>query len=220
MKKIISLSLIILAFATGIAKAQKTKAFEGTVTYEITYPGMQIDPAQTGQLPTSMTIKVKGVKSRMDMVTGVVSQSVVSDATLRTQLVLLDVMGQKYAIRSTAADLDTAFNKIPPAKIELKTETKDIAGYACKKATVTEEEQTYDIWYTEEIGPESNFANPSLHGIKGMLMEYETEQKGIKSKLTVKTVKAEKIKDITFMQPAEYKELTKEEIKSMFGGGE
>ena len=218
MKKIFSLLLVMAALASGSAHAQKSKAFEGTLTYEITYPGMQIDPAQAGQLPTSMTIKIKGTKTRQDMVVGVVSQSGISDAATRTQIALIDMMGQKYAIRTTPADLDTAFKKIPAAKIELKSDTKEIAGYVCKKATVTEEDQTFDVWYTEEIGTESNFANPSMREIKGMLMEYESDMNGIKMKMTVKSVKAEKVKDVLFMMPADYKELTKEEVKAMFGG--
>ena len=218
MKKILTLLIIFAAFTTGSVKAQKSKAFEGTITYDITYPGMQIDPAQAGQLPTSMTIKVKGTKTRMDMVVGVVSQSAISDAATRTQIALIDMMGQKYAIRTSPADLDTAYKKMPAAKIEFKNDTRDIAGYSCKKATVTEEDQTYDIWYTDAFGTESNFSNPALREVKGMLMEYESDMNGIKMKMTAKTIKAEKIKDILFMMPADYKELTKEEVKSMFGG--
>lgn len=215
---LVAVIFFIGGFST-ITLAQKGKPFEGTITYDISYPGSTMD-AGGGQLPTSVIITIKGEKQRMEQLGGMATVTAISDSKTKNQLILIDAMGNKMAYRVAGKETDSALAATTPAKIKMVDETKDIAGYKCKKAEVTYDDNAAIYYYTEDIIVDNpNWSGP-FREIKGVLMEYEQTQNGLKMKFTAKTVKAEKIKDTKFMMPTDYKELTKEELKQLMGSGE
>lgn len=217
-KAFLTIVIFLIAGINTLVNAQKGKSFEGTITYDITYPGSTMDAG--GQLPTSVIITIKGDKQRMEQLGGMATITAITDSKLKSQLILIDAMGNKMAYRVAAKETDSALATTTPAKVKILDETKDIAGYKCKKAEVTIDDNTAIYYFTEDMGIDNpNWSSP-FREIKGMLMEYEQSQNGLKMKFTAKTVKAEKIKDTKFMMPTDYKELTKEELKQMMGGGE
>jgi hypothetical protein len=55
--------------------------------------------------------------------------------------------------------------------------------------------------------------------IPGTMLEYSMNEKGMIMQLTAISVEKEKISDTEFETPEGFKEVTQDEIKSMFGGG-
>ena len=107
----------------------------------------------------------------------------------------------------------------------MTTETKDIAGYKCKKAQVTTEEDgvktSYDVWFTDELGGRDiNFYNPIYKDINGVLMEFYMKTPQISFKFSASNVEKKSVSAKDFEIPADYKLTTKEELKSKFGMGE
>jgi len=110
-----------------------------------------------------------------------------------------------------------------PPKIVYLDETKDIAGYTCKKAeyiTLDEydEEVTTIVYYTEDIGsPSMNFGG-QFNGLIGYPMEYIMQTDEGTITFSVSALKSKKIKDTEFLIPTDYEELSPEQVKEMFGG--
>ena len=84
-----------------VIKAYSQKPFEGVITYKITYPDNKFTESQMAMFPKILTVAIKGEKSRTDIQTGMGNTIEISDYTTKTKTTLMDMMGQKFAIRST-----------------------------------------------------------------------------------------------------------------------
>jgi GLPGLI family protein len=219
MKKLIfTFGLIISLLSITNLYAQKDAAagFQGTITYTITVEG-ELDAMSKAQMPTEMVQTFKGTKIKTEQKSSMGNQTIISDNTEMTSVILLDMMGNKMAIKQSKEDTEKAVKEMPTPKITYTEETKDIAGYKCKKVTLENEGEKMDAYYTEEI----LVTNPNMlsmfKDIKGVLLEFAQVSGGITLKMTAKEVKKGKIKDSIFEIPSDYKIMTPEELKSMFG---
>ncbi len=225
MKILIKTILIAVLFISINASAQAQKLFSGTIEYEITYPGADLDPATAASLPTSLSMTVSGKKSRVDMSQGMMNIIKINNAETMSSISLLDIVGQKYCIKTNKEEIEKAIAELPEAKVTLTEETKDIAGKKATKAVIifTEEdgtETTEEIYFCPEIGGDGfNFDTP-YRNINGGLLEYKMVSGDITMLFTAKEIKSKKIKDTVFMIPSDYQEVTPEELQSIFGGME
>jgi GLPGLI family protein len=213
--------LTIISFVIGYsAKAQSKKAFEGTIVYSLNFDDAGLDPASVAMLQgREMVISIKGDKSRVDMDMGIMKTSTIADNKTGTAITLMDMMGQKMAIKMTKEEIEKQRAEIKAPTIKYTDETKEIAGYKCKKAiAVTEEGDELTIYYTDEIPNGNSAANNQFVGLNGFPLEYQTIQKGLKMLVTAKSVKPGKVEDSKFKVPNDYKEITQDQLKSMFGG--
>jgi len=225
MKKLFSYlllaTLVTIIFPVLVIAGDKN--FEGIITYKISYPDSKFTESQMAMFPKQMSVMIKGSKSKTEMITGMGNQTEINDYTEKSKISLLDMMGQKYAIKETAADIQKEMEKEPPAKVEVTNETKTIAGYLSKKAIVTTnqdgEKTVYEVWFTEELGSKDvNFADPVYKDINGVLMEFLMKTPQITMKFTVSSVEKKNVAAKEFEIPSDYKLTTKEELKSKFGG--
>jgi len=219
------MALFVVIFFAYSVNAQKTKAFQGTITYDITYTGANITPAEKAQLPVTSTVTVKDCKTKTEMVTGPVTQAAITDGATKSEIVLIDYMGTKYALKLSTAEISEGMAKATMPKVTLTPDTKVIAGFTCKKAILTTVQEdssiTKDtIYYTEEIGcSDLNFSS-TFKDIPGAILEYTEYIAQIEatSVYKAKEVKKSKISDNIFLIPSDYQEVTKEEFKKAFGG--
>ena len=221
MKKLMSLSLLFFVSAVLVAG----KPFDGIITYKISYPDTKYTEAQLAMFPKMMSISIKGSKSRTEMNIGMGKQVFIVDYVAKTKVTLIDMMGQKYAIKQTSQDIEKENADLPRGTVVITNETKNIAGYVCKKAIVTSNEDgvktTFDVWFTDELGgKDANFDDPLYKDINGVMMEFVIKTPQISMKLSATSVEKKAIADKDFEIPAEFTLTTKDELKSKFGGGE
>lgn len=217
------LTVALITFFFPFVMIAGDKSFEGIITYKITYPDSKFTESQMAMFPKLMTVTIKGSKSKTEMATGMGNQTEIIDYDEKSKVALLDIMGQKYAIKETAEEIRKDMEKQPAGKVEVTNETKTIAGFLSKKAIVTTdddgEKTVYEAWFTEELGTrEVNFSDPVYKDIKGVLMEFLMQTPQISMKFTVSSVEKKNVSSKEFEIPSEYKLTTKEELKSKFGG--
>lgn len=216
----IGMAIILFAFSScSILNNGGPKPFEGVVTYSVTYSG-DFDPSQKAQMPSEQKIYVKDSKRMTSIVSAMYSMKNIVDVSNNTGLLLIDMMGNQYFKKITEEDMKKALEDQPEITIDFVDETKEIAGYKCKMAEVTDADGNITVmYYTEDIEIENpNYGTP-YDKIKGVLMEYSSEQNGITSTMTVKSIEETKVKAKEFAIPTGYVELTEEQAKQMFGGG-
>lgn len=209
--------------SSGFAHAQKT--FEGLITYKITYPDNKFTDSQMSMFPKILTVAIKGAKSRTDIQSGMGNTITISDYNTKSKIALLDMMGQKYAITSTWEEIQKEMASEPKGQVQLTSETKTIAGYNCKKAVVTVDDKgtkyTIDAFYTGELGPQAaNFDNSVYKDINGVLLEFAIKTPQLTMRFTATAVEKKTISASEFEIPSDYTAITKEELKSKFGGME
>jgi GLPGLI family protein len=224
MKKLM-LATCLMFISAVMVKAQKASAFQGMVVYDMSFEGANLPPEALAMLKGStVTTYIKGEKRRIDTSTPMSSQSAIVDEKSKTIVTLMDVMGEKYLIKMNEADVKKETEKNPQPSIKYLDDTKEIAGYKCKKAelavkTSEGKEETVHVFYTTEI-PASDLKS-AYKGLKGFPMEYTINQSGMKITMVASKVSKESIADNKFELPKEgYKETTMEEFqKSMMQMG-
>lgn len=214
------LSLLSCTTVLGLTASGTIKS--GKVVFEITYPDLQLDQQSMAMMPSESVLYFREDKSRVEVNMAMGSTTIIFDNKKNTGTMLMDFMGNKMALDMDPEEMNKGKNKDAKPIIEISTETKKIAGYNCKKATVTQvergEDMKFEVWFTDEISAHNN-SSLGWEEIKGFLMEYSTFQNGALMKMTARSVKEMEVKDELFMIPGDFKKVTREEMKSMFGGG-
>ena len=215
------LFLLSLAAIAAFSFTNYTSDFEGKIVYSVSVEGANLPPEAKAMFEGSeMTTYIKEAKSRTDMNMGFQNTTTISDAKSKSSVLLMDIMGNKYKIKndeSTKKDNE----KKQDASVKYSDDTKEIAGYKCKKAEITFADksgtsQATTIYYTEEIPNHMGYdsRNSTFKDIKGMPLEFEIQaQNGMKMKMSAKSVSKESVPASKFDIPSDYKETTMEDMQ-------
>ena len=171
--KTFSKSAIILALMLVLSLTAFTqKAFQGHFVYSIAYEGMEINEAMKSFLPSEMKYFIKENKTRSELKTGMGDQVTIFDGETKTSISLMDVMGQKIAVKKSVDEINLERKKYNDLQITFSDETKEIAGYTCKKAIVKVNaadfngESSFTVFYTDALGNLSvNYGDPLFNQI-------------------------------------------------------
>jgi GLPGLI family protein len=180
--------LSVLLLSSSLMAQQKVS--ECSIVYDITVQ-------TSGQRPTladmfdgaTTTVYLKGNLSRSEMVSSLGKQSTIMDRKSGSVTVLKEYGEQKFLIPMTPAEWKQANKRYDTVKWVNTTETKTIAGYKCEKATGTLTDGTrFDVFFTKELIPENNDFEYAYRGLPGLVMEYETVDRGMTVRNTVSKI--------------------------------
>ncbi|SEW10819.1 GLPGLI family protein [Chitinophaga sp. YR573] len=101
--------------------------------------------------------------------------------------VYVDLSGKKYIQVVTKADDSTKSfyteeDFAAPKDVKLTDKTKKVAGYNCKKATVTLRDETYTVWYTQELPFSYSPINGLLPEANGVVLSAESDRRSFSAK--------------------------------------
>lgn len=215
-KTILSIALTVLTFVT--ASAQLT---EGHVQYtiEMSSDNPEMEMAISMMQGSTLDLFFSNDKSRTEMNMGSMMKiSTITNAESGDILMLFGGMMGNKAVKSTLEALEEEGGEQPEFDVELLDETKEIEGYTCKKAILTDEEDNeMTFWYTEEIAVNKKGQNYLNESVPGFPMEFEINQQGMIMAMTVSEFN-DSIKDDSVFEldiPEGYDEMTMDELKMM-----
>lgn len=220
MKKLFWSTLVVLM---GCAVQLNAQSFEGKMTMKIEYEEVpeEYEPYMS-MFPKESQLYVKGKKTRIEQNTMGGTNITIMDSETNKGFIIMNMMGMKNAYEMNTADMAKAAEG-PKPTITYKDETKEIAGYKCKKAELKYEgeEEPMILWYTEEITDVYNQQYSNI-GLKGSVMEYTVAANGMVMTMSVKEIKKEKVSEDMFKVPEGYEVKPYEELMKMgqMGGGE
>jgi len=231
MKKIISLSLVLmmglLVFTSATPKKKKKKIFKGKITYSISYEGDGMTPVQKSRAPKSLEVKVFGTMSSVEIVNGPVIITMIERPDENVKITMIELMDKKAGITEIDT-INTDSLQLYTTEIEYSDDTKEIAGYVCKKAVVTftpkegveDEEHTLIVYYCPELGGAELNVDGPYKGIPGRLLEYYQVSPGIIAKFSATEIKKGGVKELVdFYFNADFKEFkTQEELSEYIQG--
>ena len=219
MKKITYLLIAVFAISLSSCSLFKNdKPFKGYIKYSIDYEG-DVDEATLAQLPTSTKEYYKDHKVRKENETAMGGIYTISDNANMEIIMLLDIMGQKLAVKQDSADLKEAFAEIGEIEVNPTGETKEILGYNAKKVEIEVEDNIFTAYTTTEIkSPANAHLADQFKNVEGVILEYSVTQRGITSTYTATELEKEKVADEMFTIPEDYELKTQEELSTMFGG--
>jgi hypothetical protein len=198
----------------------KGKEFKGTITYQISYPDANMSAAQLKSMPQTMVLKLNGNKSRAELNMAEMNQVLLLDSDAKTTVVLVSVGGQKVAIKPNKANRPLGKEPI----MEAANETKEIAGFVCKKANINfgderSKANPIEVYYSEEVGGNKIFYDNEYRNLTGIPLEFKYKMQGMNMLLTAVKVEKGRVSNKEFDIPSDYKESTPEQLRQMFGGG-
>lgn len=189
---------------------------EGKVDYAVSYPNSGLPKESISMLPTQTQVWFKGEKSRFDMKMGLgISMNTIIDQNTIT--ILMDVMGNKTAIKKDISEENGDKSTLKSLKISYESDTKELAGYLCKKAVVNTNDGDLIIWYTPNITGNNKW-NDSFNGINGFPLEFNMKTGQLEMHLIAEKVVLEKVNDTIFSIPSDFNYLSEEETKAMLEG--
>ncbi len=217
MKKTI-LFLAVILFASLTTKAQLT---EGHVKYEMTVssdnPAMEMAMAMMNGASMEIYFKDESTLVKINMGMAMNMATTTNSKSGDVLIKMGGMMGNK-AIKSTISEVGDVQPEDQDVAVEMISETKDIHGFKCKKATLTDKDGRKAIfWFTEEIAVSKAGQNYLSKEIPGFPMEFEMNQKDMK--MSMKAILVEKkvsnAKELFSMEvPAGYQIMTIDQMGS------
>jgi len=209
------------SFAANAQKAIK----EGTITYAVEYDLPADQQSMAAMLPTEYKIEFKGDMSRFKMDMGMFATSVIYNDATKEMMSLTEIpmQNKKIAVKMNK-DQSKKMQELQAGEkdfeIQTTTETKQIAGYNCKKYIFKDKisGESMDVWATTDITIPENTFSAALTGLKGFPVQFENNARGMKSKLTLKNIKEESVSAIDMTIPDGFETMTFEDIMAQMGG--
>jgi GLPGLI family protein len=213
--------IILLLFVSFSTNAQLT---EGHFTYSIEMksdnPDLQMAIGMMQE--SSMDLFVLGSKTRVDMKMGTMMElSTITDQSEEVLLLMSGMFG-KNAIVTSVSELEKNKEEFPEPTLTLSDKTKNIKGFTCKKALLTDADGNESLfWYTDEIVVSKKGQSYLSSNVPGFPLEYSIKVNGMTMVLTVSDIvkkldKSQK-KNFEIKIPEGYTEMTLDELQGLGG---
>lgn len=191
---------------------------EGYVRFAMQYSDSELSKEEMAVMPTESEMWFKGDRMKLQMPMGMGLQSSILIFNEEVHL-LLDLMGNKMAIKTNKNEIQNDSKKAKRFKLKSQTdETKEIAGYTCKKAILSAEgEQDMIVWYTDQLKSTGSWYY-NMDGLNGFPLEFSLKTPEIDARMIAKEVKTDQVTDNLFIVPSDYKVMTQEEMMKSLGG--
>ncbi|GAB4145056.1 MAG: hypothetical protein Fur0041_19770 [Bacteroidia bacterium] len=223
MKK--QLIALLIVFGSGILLSScsggifKKDISEGTIEFKSEAVGENKPSAML--VPDKMTVKFKDNYSAAELEAGMgfARMKFISDPVKKefvSQVNMLD----KFTSKLDMKGVETSNYYFPDYTVDYGKETKEIAGYKCKKATLKFKDgsQPVDVWFTNDINIKNPNWSNAYYKIDGVLMEYTLKKYGLELHFTATTVTEGSVDQSVFTVPAGYKTVDNKELEDMFAG--
>lgn len=210
------ITVVSFSFCGGKSKSENSFE-EGVIEYKTDVINSEHPLASFA--PTTATAKLKANKWIIEMSTmGLFNVYFSCDLDKGTLTEMIKYMDIKNACIENDSTLKEENDKYQLTFKET-SDTKVIAGFKCKKVIATkvlDPKCSFDVYYTEDIGPENENSLTPYKSLKGMLMDYRIMRLGLEMHFVATSAKKEEVKDAEFEIPSFFKILTRKEFDDEF----
>jgi GLPGLI family protein len=153
------------------------KISSGKIDYKITYLNADLNKKTMSILPSRMKLMFndKQAANNIEGFMGIYRLNAITNFHTRKCSTILKVLDKQYLFNGRRDEQMCCFDTMEGMEIQETNETKIIAGFNCKKSIIRlpATNETFDIYYTDEIDlKHPNSTNP-YKNVKGVLMEFE-----------------------------------------------
>ena len=215
------LTTILLAFfALNFSNAQSVIT-EGYISYSASIDSEEPAAALLA-VGTSLEVAFKGYRTKIVAKAAGNTVSIVGDHKTKTGLSLMDIMGERKAVKLTSKELDKAnkeLEKLSDKPMRYTESTKVIAGYTCQKVFMKDKESGANIilYLTNKIKPKNDALVKTLIGeIKGFPLGVVVRKDDTTVSLMATSVTSKTPSDGAFSTkvPSDYTLTTFEELEN------
>ncbi len=174
----------------------------------------------TNLLPKKVTLKFRGHKgiTTIEGFMGMFSLSNLSDFRKQTNTMILKVMDNKYFYTGEKYEQPFFYEGLKDIKITTTTETKIIAGFKCKKATIgftNGNRPPFTVYYSDEVKIKNPNKSTPFNELDGVLMQFNISISNIDMQLTASKYKQVPVSKDIFEIPKEYKRVSRDKLSGV-----
>lgn len=197
---------------------------EGHIVYDIEMTSDDPDMAMAVMMfsGSKMNLYFGDNKARTDLDMGaMMSMTTVVDNETEEILILMGGMIGERAVLTNSEEMEADQEEVEEPTVTLTKEKKEIAGYKCKKAIITDADgNEMEYWYTEDIKTVTTDKKAAISKLPGLALQYAVDREGMVMSFTANTVETsldkKTIKEKLSLEiPEGYEEMTYEEFTSM-----
>lgn len=170
---------------------------KGVVKYDLIYHGVDDPSVETMFQDAYMKLSFMPGKAHLELNFGLLGViTTITDEKSSKSLVMTEMMGHKIAVWT---DVETNQKEIEnnQNEVQLVDGQKEIAGYTCKKAIVTDKEgNELEVWYTDQVSVYTKGQTVFDSKIPGFPMYIQTYQNGVVIEFTVSEIETKVKKKI------------------------
>jgi len=210
MNKVLKLALgLSFTIAAFTANAQKNYT-EGVVTYTST--------AAAGSTESKILFRGDSSATIINSPPAVIKLITNTKHTYFAVAVDVALASKKIAAVLTPDELDQAMEDVPKLTFASSGDTKQIAGYNCKKFTAKDAKSgaDFEVWVTNDVTAPSNTISSPFASAGGFPVEIISSANGQKADVLLKSIVDQKVPAGTF-GVAGYDRITYDEMKAMSG---
>lgn len=218
--------ILLTTFCLSLVFISNSQSSEGHIQYDVAINMDPNDPSAemmaTMMKGSTMDLFFQDQNSRSEIQLGkMMKMVVVVESKTGNMLTLMSGMIGKKAILSNVNEEELKKSQDPEFVVNLTNETKDVLGYACKKAILTSSEGiSMNAWYTDDFTVYKKGINFLQEQIPGAPLEFDMNINGLGMIVIARKIdkfleKSTKIFELTV--PDGYEMTTIEELGKMSG---
>lgn len=187
MKKSIFFFLILISAISLHAQRVIT---EGTVTYTLSVLTTSKQPEIADIFDgATLNVYMKGTQVLSELKSPLLSQTIIYDGKNLNAVILKESGEQKFIINLTADNWAHYNRKYDGVIYTYSDETKNVAGYLCKKAIGKLKDGTeFTVYYATTLAPYVKGYDYQFKTLPGIALEYEVQNDNMKVKYTASKV--------------------------------
>jgi len=205
--------LIVCLCLPVLAVPVQRRVAELTLVYDYS---VSINDVKTNDIGNAVhTVYIKGSKSRLEMTNSLFSSTTIFDASTGFAVILKEVSGQKLLIRLNPENWSEKNQMYDGIVFKNTTETKEIGGYKCIRATgQTKTGMLISVYYTRELVPDNRQYDPTFRTLEGLPLEYDLTNGNVKIHYAMTRISLNPVPASKFDIPSSgYREMNYEESK-------
>jgi hypothetical protein len=216
-KPLVAAVITVLTFTVSCKNTdEQSRIYSGRIDYKITYLNTELDKKTMNILPTRMKLifNEKQAANNIEGFMGMYKLNAVTNFHTRKCSTILKVFDKHYIFRGGRDEQMCCFDTMEGMEIEQTNETKKIAGFNCKKSIIhmPDTNETFDIYYTDEIClKHPNSTNP-YKDVKGVLMEFELNLINLKMRFVAEKFQALNENDFNHKLPENSKLVNRDQM--------
>jgi len=222
MTKTFAVCILSLLIFTGCRKKpEKPEITHGRLEYRIAYETDSAHRKLADLLPHRMKLVFNqdSAINIMEGFMGLYKLNSISYFRTKRCSTLLKIPKYSFLYTGKRGEPMCCYDPMDNMIVHRTDETKEILGFNCRKAVITfpDSDYSFTVYYTNDIDIRNvNSTNP-YKKIEGVLMEFELNMYYFRMRFTADKYVADLKNDARFTVPANYQELTREQMIQLLG---
>jgi len=190
----------------------------GKIEYKITYLNENLDHKTLEILPRRMNLvfNEKQAVNNIEGFLGFYRLDAITNFHNRKCSTMLKVFDKHYLFKGRRDEMMCCFDSMDEMVIMETGETKNIAGFECRKAEIKlPGGRSFDIYYTGDIGLKRPNATNPYYKIDGVLMEFELTLLNLQMKFTAEKFQPENGNSHVISMPRNTRTISRDQMTDL-----